>query len=283
VVCIAFSILRIRESYSYGNAKGIGDGLIGVRGMGSAVGAGEAGQVKLKLAGVVLGGTNFFGALEAERVDEGVGHVGEDRGAMSADAVVASEGDEFGDEGADLMDFSDIAEFGSEFGERVGGWGGCGAIAEMGGADERARAGYWLAAFPAGLIDVSAEREGINDLSCVVSAFHFGTPVGEVGGYPRVFFGSVWKCRSNFGKSQKAQNDLNMGKENKGFSAEGSTKKRKKSEVEENAGFRGKRAVDRDVVSVRESACRILIVYIGTSVNESQEKSEAFCCWKPFE
>jgi len=75
----------------------------------------------LDRAGVVFGGADLFSALEAEGVDEGVGHVGEDRGAMSADAVVASEGDEFGDEGADLMDFSDLAEFGASSARGSGG------------------------------------------------------------------------------------------------------------------------------------------------------------------
>ena len=79
-------------------------------------------------------------------------------------------------------------------------------------------------------------------------------------------------------RAKKAQNDLNTGKESKGLSANCSVKKSKKSEVEENAGVRGKRAVDRDVVSVRESACRILIRHLSTSVNESQEKTEAGGC-----
>ena len=79
-------------------------------------------------------------------------------------------------------------------------------------------------------------------------------------------------------RAKKAQNDLNTGKESKGLSADGSEKKSKKSEVEENAGVRGKRGVDRDVVSVRESACRLLIRHVSTSVNESQGKSEAGGC-----
>ena len=56
-------------------------------------------------------------------------------GASEGDAVLASEFHELGDEGADLMDFGDFAEFGGEFSEGVGGRSGEGVAAEMSGAE----------------------------------------------------------------------------------------------------------------------------------------------------
>jgi len=77
-------------------------------------GTGYAGPIDAEFVGVVLGSADVFGALEANGVDKGVGHVGEGDGAAEGDAALASEFHELGDEGADLTDFGDVAEFGGE-------------------------------------------------------------------------------------------------------------------------------------------------------------------------
>lgn len=141
-----------------------------------AWGTGDVGPVDAEFARVFCG-ADIFGALEANGVDEGVGHVGEGDGTAEGDAALASEFHELGDEGADFMDFGDFTEFGGQFGERVDVRSGGGVAAKMGAAENLAGPGYRLAALTAMLIDVAAEGERINDFRLLVSVFHFGTPV----------------------------------------------------------------------------------------------------------
>jgi len=62
--------------------------------------------------------------------------------------------------------------------------------------------------------------------------------------------------------------------ENKGVSEIRCVRSGENCEVEENARVRGKWTVDRDVASVRESTCRILIKHHSIWGIRSQAKSE---------
>ena len=87
----------------------------------------------------------------------GVGHVGERDGAAEGDTALASKFHELGDEGADFMDFEDVAEFGGEFSERVGGRSGEGVAADVSGAENLAGLGCGLTALPTSLMP----RQGV--------------------------------------------------------------------------------------------------------------------------
>src|SRR5437762_107509 len=124
------------------------------------VGPWDAGPIDFEFARFV-GGADIFGMLQANGVDEGVGHVGERDGSTHGDAALACELHEPGDKGADLVDFGNFAEFGGELDERVGWGSGESVTAAVGTAENLAGFGDRLAALTATLIDVAAGRKRV--------------------------------------------------------------------------------------------------------------------------
>ena len=155
------------------------------------VGPWDAGPIDFQFARFV-GDADIFGMLQANGVDEGVGHVGERDGSTHGDAALACELHEPGDKGADLVDFGNFAEFGGKLDERIGRRSGESITAAMRTAENLAEFGDRLAAVAATLIDVAAGRKRvndfrgdfreINDFRLLTRTFcyfgHFGTPVG---------------------------------------------------------------------------------------------------------
>ena len=145
-----------------------------------ALGARDVGPVDAKIFGILVGDA-LFGILQAEGVEERIGDVGEGGGTADADEVLTGKFEDLGQELADLVDFGDFAELGGKFGEGIGRWWGKASVsAQVSGAEISARDGYRLATLPSMLVGVIAGGQRIHDLSCVVRAFHFGTPVIEV-------------------------------------------------------------------------------------------------------
>jgi hypothetical protein len=90
---------------------------------------------------------------------------------------------------ADLGNFGEVAEFGSDFGKGIGRRSGEGELFGVRGAEEATRFGYRLTAMAAVLGDgVGAEWKRIDEFNRLVSAFHFGTPIFEIGYVPGVLF-----------------------------------------------------------------------------------------------
>ena len=84
-----------------------------------SIGAGNAGPIDFEVCRIVRDDT-VFGIEQAERIEKGIGNVGEGGGAPDADAILAGEFEDFGEEAADLGDIDGIADFGGEFSERIG-------------------------------------------------------------------------------------------------------------------------------------------------------------------
>jgi hypothetical protein len=80
------------------------------------VGTRYVGPIDDQLFGILLGGDAQFGVLQAERIEQGIGDEGEGGGTGKADAVLAGEFEDFGQEVADLVNFREVAEFGEGIG-----------------------------------------------------------------------------------------------------------------------------------------------------------------------
>ena len=138
-----------------------------------SIGAGNAGPIDFEVCRIVRDDT-VFGIEQAERIEKGIGNVGEGGCAADADAILAGEFEDFGEEAADLGDIDGIADFGGEFSERVDGRSRKGKLLGVDGAKEHTEFGDRLATVAATFgEDVSAVRERV-DFERLV--FHFGTP-----------------------------------------------------------------------------------------------------------
>src|SRR5438874_4854710 len=98
---ILMSCRRRRQSGDW-RSQGLTAGTKRSQATGSVVvGPWDAGPIDFQFARFV-GDADIFGMLQANGVDEGVGHVGERDGSTHGDAALACELHEPGDKGADL-------------------------------------------------------------------------------------------------------------------------------------------------------------------------------------
>lgn len=101
-----------------GQASGVGDGLVEIF---FAIGAGNAFPINCELFGIVFSIEAGFAVGKAHGVEERIGHEGECGGAGKADAVLASQFDDGGDESTDVFDLGGAGDLGGEFvGKRAG-------------------------------------------------------------------------------------------------------------------------------------------------------------------
>jgi hypothetical protein len=125
---------------------------------GIAVRSRNAGPIDNDIFGT-FGGDAIFSVEQAQRVEKGVGDVGESSGAAESDAIEAREFENSGEEAADLLNVRRIADIGGGIGEGIIRGFRDGVNANMGGAKAVIEFGDGLAAVTTALEDVETGGE----------------------------------------------------------------------------------------------------------------------------